>query len=111
MYYSAVLICIKADYDLLKVFIPYYLEILKFDKIIVVDNGSDPPLLDHRLSCDILIKYISQKRLLLHPDPELGQSNLYNKYIQRYKTMFKWIAMFDSDEFLVLKNILVLMNF
>ena len=67
--------------------------------ISISDNGSNPPLQA------ILQDYINEGLVTyVYDERHKPQVSVYNECLKKYRKRTKWIAFFDSDEFLVLKR-------
>jgi hypothetical protein len=97
-YYSSVCIIIKNDHDLLTEWLEHSRRI-GFEHVYLIDNGTNPP---HRDSLQEFINngYITYIYNTQYPYQIQGYNHVLNQY--RHETT--WLAYFDSDEFLVLKQ-------
>lgn len=84
-----------------KEFVEYYLE-LGFDKIIILDNND----LDGERFDNIIRPFIENKKVEIKDLRGLKQIQLpaFNYCYMKYKYLYDWIAFFDFDEFLYIKN-------
>lgn len=98
MYYISLCLIIKDDHDYIREFLHYYF-LLGFDHIYLTDNNSSPPLKN------IIQDYIDKGLVSYNYDTRKGaQISVYSECLNLYKNDTKWLAFFDSDEFLVLKK-------
>ena len=97
-YYSSVCMIIKNDHDLLPEWVEHYRRI-GFNHIYLIDNGTSPPhqeyLREHIQSGYLTYMYTTQ-----YPFQVQG----YNYVLNQFRNETTWLAFFDSDEFLVLKQ-------
>ena len=77
-------------------FINYYLRI-GFDKIYIYDNTESNTLCGFNY-------YSNNKVQVIHFTGKQKQMPAYEHYLQNYRHLHKWTAIFDTDEFLVLKK-------
>lgn len=84
-----------------KEFVEYYFS-LGFDKIVILDNND---LTGERFE-DILNDFIKIKKVEILNIRGLRQVQIpsYNYCYTKYKYLYDWIAFFDFDEFLTIKN-------
>lgn len=98
MHYISLCLIIKNDHDYIREHVDYYF-LIGFDHIYLTDNDSKPPL------NIILQDYIDRGLVTYRHDARKAlQISVYNDCIQQHRNDSKWIAFFDSDEFLVLKK-------
>lgn len=98
MYYCSVCLIIKNDHDYIREWIDYY-RLIGVDHFYIADNNSSPPLRE------ILSDYIEHGIITYTYDTRVGpQGYVYNECLRNYGDQNKWIAFFDSDEFLLLKQ-------
>lgn len=98
MYYCSLCLIVR-DEACLREFIDYYYTVLKFDHFYITDHKSNPPL------DTIIADYIAQGIVTYRYDTRPGpQVNVYNECIREHADDTRWLALFDSDEFLVLKR-------
>jgi Uncharacterized enzyme of heme biosynthesis len=103
MQYCAVCLIARDENAYIREWAEYHLRI-GFDAVILYDNESTTPLADE------LTDLAALGRVLAHTipsDPEgwiKTQGNAYTDCMERYRDAFRWIAVIDSDEFLVPKH-------
>lgn len=103
MQYCAVCLIAKDENKYLREWAEYHLRI-GFDALIIYDNGSVTPLAEE------LGDLIALGRVHVHLQesaPEgwiKTQGNAYTDCMTRYKDAYRWVAVIDSDEFIVLKK-------
>ena len=99
-YYASVCVIAQNDVDLLEIFIPFYRHI-GFEHIYLIDNNSIPALNTY----DFIKKYIDEKFVTHIPfEQRYQQMNAYNQILNTYRYETEWLAYFDTDEYLVMKN-------
>jgi len=84
-----------------KEFVEYYLA-LGFDKIIILDNND----LNGERFDNVLKPFIGSKKVEIKDLRGLKQIQIpsFNYCYMKYKYLYDWIAFFDFDEFLYIKN-------
>lgn len=98
MYYCSLCLIIKNDHEYIREWIDYY-RLIGIDHFYITDNNSDPPLKD------LLRDYIESGVVTYRYDTRIGcQGHVYNECLQEHKENTRWLAYFDSDEFLLLKQ-------
>ena len=99
-YYASVCVIAQNDVDLLEIFIPYYKHI-GFEHIYLIDNDSVPKLNTY----NFIKKYIDENYVTYILSREKRQQEIsYNKVLHTYRKETVWLAYFDTDEYLVMKN-------
>lgn len=96
MEYIAACIMHKNDIEALIENIKYH-TLIGFDKIIIYDNESDVDLSVLHNYNNVILREWNDKE-------KYSQVRCYNHCIQNDKDNFQWIAFFDTDEFIVLKD-------
>ena len=91
-----------------KEFVEYYLT-LGFDKIIILDNND----LNGERFDNVLKPFITNKKVEIKDLRGLKQIQLpsFNYCYMKYKYLYDWIAFFDFDEFLYIKNNINIKNY
>lgn len=97
-YYISLCLIIKGDHDYIREYLDYYF-LLGFNHVYLTDNNSNPPLKD--IIQDFIDKgFVTYK----YDNRKYAQKIVYNECLNQHRDDSKWIAFFDSDEFLVLKK-------
>lgn len=97
-YYASLCVTTRNDYDLLEIWIPYYF-MIGFDHIYLIDNRSDTFL----NQVPLIKSYIEKEKITYHYEPKDNQQiQSYNFILNHYRHETVWLAIFDTDEFLVL---------
>lgn len=110
MQYCAVCLMAKDENKYIREWAEYHLR-LGFDALIVYDNNSAAPL-----SAE-LADLIALGRVHMHRQESLPgcwmntQAAAYSDCMARYKDAYRWIAVIDGDEFIVLKNTMNIKEF
>lgn len=98
MHYCSICLIVHGDHAYIREWIEYYL-LIGVDHFYITDNRSNPPLRD------VLQDYIKRGVVTYRYDTRVSPQRLvYNECLQEHKKDSKWIAYFDSDEFLLLKK-------
>lgn len=98
MYYCGLCVIARDEHRYIREWIDYYI-LIGIDHFYITDHKSNPPMLD------VLQDYIDHKIVTYKYDERPSpQITIYNECLQQYGSNNKWIAFFDSDEFLVLKQ-------
>jgi hypothetical protein len=90
----AICLIVKDEPEMLPEFIDYYLK-LGADSIIIYDNDSTEPVVSEN------------PNVIVHRWPSVWPGNQTKAYYDcavKYKNEYKWIAFFDTDEYLILKK-------
>jgi hypothetical protein len=102
MFHEPVLCCIAKDEELYIIeWITYHLKI-GFYKIFIYDNNDDFTKLPNCLK--ILDPELRKKIIIIHFPGKYKQMNAYNHFLKNYSNNWKWVAIIDCDEFIVIKN-------
>lgn len=105
MFYISFALIVRDDHSYIREWIEYH-HLLGVEHFYINDNQSVPPL------SSVIQDYIDSGLVTYTYDPrERPQVKFYNECIAKYQDASKWIAFFDSDEFLVLKKHLTIQNF
>ena len=102
-----IFIMTKDEHDLIEDFIIYHGELIGYENLVIIDNGST-----HQKVLDIYKKY--SDRINLHY--ELGfegmkQSDYMCKYFDMYRNKCKFVLGFDTDEFIYQINEINLLEY
>jgi hypothetical protein len=90
----AICLIVKDEPEMIPEFIDYYLK-LGADSIIIYDNDSTEPVVSEN------------PNVIVHRWPSVwpgNQTKAYHDCALKYKNEYKWIAFFDTDEYLILKK-------
>ena len=100
MQYCAVCLIAREENKYIREWAEYHLRI-GFDTLLIYDNESRVPLAEE------LADLVALGRVIMHEIPSdprgwiKTQGNAYTDCMARYRDAFKWIAVIDSDEFLL----------
>lgn len=84
----------------LKDWVEYYLNELKIDKIIIVDNNFS----DNERPQVFLRNYPKVSVITTYRKKRINQSEVYTKMYQKFAKSYDWLMFFDVDEYLVMNN-------
>lgn len=85
----------------IKDWVEYYLNKMKVDKIIIVDNNFSD---DEKLQT-ILQPYSNKVSVITnYRKKRIVQSDMYDKLYRRFSSIYDWMLFFDVDEYLVMNN-------
>lgn len=91
------------EHDYIEEFVNYYFDVIGIDVIHLIDDisGNGVPMSDMRC----VNTHINAGRIKYYQMPERKrQQDIYNDFYQEHKNEFDWLCVFDTDEFLVLKQ-------
>ena len=86
----------KNSHNIIKDFIQHYIN-LGIDKIILFDNLSDVPYRKYLSGYHEDIVEIYDDENVLN-----NQNNIYSQCIEKLKSTYTWLLLFDDDEFIYL---------
>jgi hypothetical protein len=90
----------KNNIDLLEPWLQYHF-FIGFEHVYLIDNGSNPKLFEYAT----INNYMQQNKITyIHNPAPAYQLTGHNYVLQTYKHETQWMAFFDSDEFIVLKQ-------
>ncbi len=98
MHYCSLCLIVRDDHRYIREWISYY-SLLGVDHFYITDNLSEPPL-NETLS-DLIEKGLVTYQYDTRRRPQI---TVYNECLSKYRQETRWMAFFDSDEFLVLKQ-------
>ena len=98
---SCIFACAKNEEPYIHEWLYYHLEIIHFDKIIIYDTSNDFSLSKTNINTDPRID-LYHKTFKGDFGP-IQVANI-NDFISKYKYKYKWCAIIDIDEFIVLKD-------
>ena len=84
----------------IKDWVEYYLNTVKVDKIIIIDNNFSN---NERLQ-SILKSYNKVSVISKYRNKHIVQKKIYTEMYKRFSNAYDWIMFFDIDEFLVMNN-------
>ena len=97
-YYASLCLIVKNEPLMLREWIDYHLNIIKFDHFYITDNNSDPPL------STVIQDYIDQGIVTYRVDTrtKAPQTPVYNDTLRLHGHETRWMGFIDCDEFIVL---------
>ena len=105
-YWNNVVVCCIAKNEELYIveWIMYHLA-LGFQMIYIYDNNNRPNILPRALMKNKCYLAFKDKIRIIHFPGPLQQNPAYNHFLKYFSHLWRWVAFFDCDEFIVLKHI------
>jgi hypothetical protein len=98
---SCIFACVKNEELYLSEWLFYHLELLYFDNIVLYDTSPNFSLKNTSFNTDNRVKIFHKP---FTGDFGPVQVQYINEFVNEYKNVYKWAAIIDIDEFIVLKK-------